>query len=413
MNSATISRLLTRVLSFLENKLAMTLYGGRVFRLPAAAALSIIYGLCGAQAQDDRLDTAIRSNDVAAVVKLLDAGTDPNYRTAKGTPMLVLATNFADVAIAKLLLQRGADVRGRTSYGRTPLHSAAHWGRTDLVDMLLDAGADVNDAINPGKQTPLHSAVYGQQYDVIDHLVSRGANVNAVTSSGETPLLLALLLNNGDDRAGAIVALLRSEANPNLPNRDGIYPLHVAVGGTGRKPSLAAVQALIYHGASLQAPDGKGRTPEAIAKSSGNGPLMVLFAEEALSKKSDGVSVDYPVGEPITAGEKKLYTIYIPYKAQKEGLYVRLKLGGALASAVKVDSPGLVRSGPPNWHWLRIPEGKRELSFYVIAPGKVDKISHLGISTSIVDEEGEPTHASRLQMIIEVKTKSAGVEPGK
>lgn len=368
----------------------------------AAVALLAAAGLCQAQGAGERLEAAVRAGDQAAVKRELDARANPNHATATGTPMLVLATNMAGAEVANLLVDRGANVRGRTKFGRTALHAAATFGRLDLIERYRKAGADLNDADNPGREAPLHSAVYGQQYEVIDLLAERGAFIDARNSNDNSPLQLAVLLNQNDDRMPAIVALLRNKANPNVANSEGNMPLHMAVGVSGRAPSANAARALLEHGAWPHPANREGRSPQALALESGKPELQDLFLKPR-GAQAKGMSVNYNVGEPIAAGERKVYTLYIPYEAQRGGLHIRLKFGGKEAMAMRVESPGLVRSSRLGWHWLRVPEGGRQLSFLLVAPARVAGASHLGVSTSIVNEDGEPTHASHLQMVIEVK----------
>ena len=97
-------------------------------------------------AADPTLD-ALLKKDVPALVKAIDAGGNPNARTADGKPLIMLA----DAATAKVLLDRGADPNATDAKGNTGLHAKA-W--SFLVQMYLggfgDREASGTIVVSPG-----------------------------------------------------------------------------------------------------------------------------------------------------------------------------------------------------------------------------------------------------------------------
>ena len=90
--------------------------------------------------------------------------------------------------------------------GLTPLHCACQHGRTDTVVFLLENGCDVNRSTGPSlgishingrsgdhleQATALHLAARNVHNDTVCALIQKGAKINNVTSSGQTPLMLA------------------------------------------------------------------------------------------------------------------------------------------------------------------------------------------------------------------------------
>ena len=134
-----------------------------------------------------------------------DAGSTLNF--GEGTTPLMRAARTNDVAVMKLLLDAGADpfltLSDRTNalliaagqgYGGTRgdgprLPAPSEATAIDAVALLLDRGADIryfNDAGN----TVLHAAV-ARGDSLVTFLVERGARITAQNKAGFTPLDLA------------------------------------------------------------------------------------------------------------------------------------------------------------------------------------------------------------------------------
>lgn len=84
-----------------------------------------------------------RQQLMAAARRLLEAGADPNTRTAAGETPLHLAARAGNLDILPLLVERGAAVDARDNEGRTPLAAAAASPECSdgVVKFLLDKGA--------------------------------------------------------------------------------------------------------------------------------------------------------------------------------------------------------------------------------------------------------------------------------
>ncbi|MHC5005529.1 MAG: ankyrin repeat domain-containing protein, partial [Planctomycetota bacterium] len=115
----------------------------------------------GADAQDPAaLRGALhgrRSEVVAIVAMLLDAGSPLDARDQAGHTPLSRASVIGEREVAELLIERGADVDVACDHRRTALGYASSFARTDLIRLLVEAGADVRAADELGL-TPLHRA---------------------------------------------------------------------------------------------------------------------------------------------------------------------------------------------------------------------------------------------------------------
>jgi hypothetical protein len=191
------------------------------------------------------LFAAIERGDLVAVVALLAA--DPaaaRQRHPSGPGPLLYALYQGQPAIARTIagrtepdlaeaaaldltdrvagaLDAGADPDGRTADGFTPLHLAAFFGAPGSAALLIDRGADI-DAVadNPMRIQPLHAATAGRHREIALRLIAAGAQLDGRQQHGWTPLLAAA--DHGD--AELVEALLAAGADPTAGNDDGLTP---------------------------------------------------------------------------------------------------------------------------------------------------------------------------------------------
>ena len=271
---------------------------------------------------------AAQQGDVESARMLLDAGVDVDESTAEEGTALLIASASGQENVAMLLLQRGANPNAKDAFGITPLHYALHdgmlkivskpgatdgpggWLRPNmpaLVKALLDHGANPNARIE--RDFP------ARDYLLIARYI--GTEIPQMSLVGATPFLLAAASSD----TSLMRALYAKGADPKLGTVDGVTPVMVAAGfaqerdprksGTkggasdreqmikrDPKPFLAAVQLavelggdvnhasndartalhaatflgladviqfLVAKGAKLDAADGLGDTPLAIA----------------------------------------------------------------------------------------------------------------------------------------------------
>jgi ankyrin repeat protein len=99
----------------------------------------------------------------------------------------------------------------------------------DEIQRLLALGANINVRNYKGK-TGLHCAAKAGFLKVINLLIENGATLDATDNDGETALFEAIrsTIKNGEKQRSALEALLVKGADPNVKNRKGLTPLHVA-----------------------------------------------------------------------------------------------------------------------------------------------------------------------------------------
>lgn len=117
-----------------------------------------------------KLCEAIRSNDIAAIARLLKQWGVTKYSTYGSFPLdeAVLAHNNDAV---RLILDAGGEVNQKNFEGDTALMTAAFKGYADTVQLLLDSGADPT-VVNQFKETPLSHAQKHGHTNVVQLLES-------------------------------------------------------------------------------------------------------------------------------------------------------------------------------------------------------------------------------------------------
>ena len=242
---------------------------------------------------------------------LIGGGHDVNHRDNEGKTVLHVAfeNHMPDLA-QTLITQFSANIEIRDTQNWTPLHTAIDRGyfsyskllsekflhqdvgteiswiqlhaacfqeNTEDVLFLLRANTDINH-VSSSVYTPLHIAVTKSNADLITLLLDQNINVNSVTTDGKTPLHIAV--DKGEDQI--IQKLLAQKADPSLKDVLGNTSLHLAVQlkqetkpwlirtrvsyaisylAPDRPCSAQTVQAIIKHGADVNAENNRGQTP--------------------------------------------------------------------------------------------------------------------------------------------------------
>jgi ankyrin repeat protein len=277
------------------------------------------------------LQECIGQDDRAGVLAAIDSGEDVNTEDILlGWTPLSYAVYRRDVDLCRLLLEHGADARMASAHsGRTPLHGAALSGSVTVGELLVEAGAQI-DAVDSRGRMPLHEAVENGRTDFASWLITSGADVDAQDMGGSSPLHLAVrssvyvgkwpvyvrspaavnLTGAGDAREretrarDLVDGLLRAGAEVGPVDAGGEMPLSLAVRTqqslvverlleAGADPDgrvvprtwsmvhiaaytddVRTMNALVAHGAMVDAADADGNTPLHIAAQRGHESLV-------------------------------------------------------------------------------------------------------------------------------------------
>lgn len=174
----------------------------------------------------------------------------------------LLAAQQGELAKLKSCLRQGVDINAVNRQGQTAVTLASLNKKYDCVGTLIDAGADINKqdntCLNPFLICCLNNdltllrlilparpdlnrltrfggvgltpACEKGHLDIVQELLHRTAiNLNHTNFVGWTPLLEAIVLNDGGETQQAIVALLLEHgASPHMTDKYGKTPLELA-----------------------------------------------------------------------------------------------------------------------------------------------------------------------------------------
>ena len=190
------------------------------------------------------LQWAVYEGDVAEAQRLLDEGADVTLANDYGVTPMGLAAEVAHTELLQLLLAAGADADSPNLEGQTALMAVARTGNVAAARLLLERGATVDAREGWGGQTALMWASARRHPEMVALLISHGADVDArsihrdyqrhvtaegrpksLDSGGFTPLLYAARENC----KACVDVLLANGADINLPDPDGVAPLHLAI----------------------------------------------------------------------------------------------------------------------------------------------------------------------------------------
>ncbi|MDR2214353.1 MAG: ankyrin repeat domain-containing protein, partial [Nevskiaceae bacterium] len=238
-------------------------------------------GLCcallsaGAAASTALID-AIKADDTAAALALIDSRVDVNEAESDGTTPLQWAVYRNNDQLVARLIKARAKVATANDYGATPLAAAADVGNIAILQALLKAGAKA-DTPNPDGQTPLMMIARTDNVEAARLLLKHGADVNAretwrgqtalMWAAGESqPAMVAELIKAGakvDERSFVNDWERQVTAEPRFQNRPagGLTPLIYAA----RQGCLACAKLLVEAGANVNLADPQGVTPLIVA----------------------------------------------------------------------------------------------------------------------------------------------------
>jgi ankyrin repeat protein len=245
---------------------------------------------------------AVKNNDVAAVLKMLDSGFDPNSYNGSGQTAMHVAVLGNAAGVAQALIDRGANLLLGTQDNpeHTPLEDAVNFNKPEMVELLARQGGYVPGAMINGWSL-LHRACEKGKTRIVEALLKAGANCNEMTGNGSTPLLIAVKLGQAD----VIGALLQFQAVVEAMNEHFVKTderkrtaFQLAV-DRGQMPVIIS---MIGKGANVNSKDATEKTPLLCAIENGNIALVRLLVENGADLNKPCATYGTPLVHACVAG---------------------------------------------------------------------------------------------------------------
>jgi ankyrin repeat protein len=233
---------------------------------------------------------AVEAHDLDALRGELDRF--PDLVRAQGTndnDLLGMAGATCDDRLVALLLERGADPNHANAHGWTSLHQAAYSNQPALALALLGAGARPDVSARGDGGTPLVVALFWGHREVSEVLAERGVtprNLRAAAGLGRLDLIDELA---GSPEAGEHRGFYRPHGGFPAwqPKDDAQEVLDEALAWAARSDRVDALDALIAHGARLEADVYRG---SALMWAAASGRVAAIRRLIALGADPDGRS---------------------------------------------------------------------------------------------------------------------------
>ncbi|XP_062598529.1 serine/threonine-protein phosphatase 6 regulatory ankyrin repeat subunit B-like isoform X6 [Saccostrea cucullata] len=242
--------------------------------------------------------------------RMVDAKADVNLRDYEGDTALNLAIKKPSLRqdnqmynVVDQLLKWGADPTHRDLDGNDALALAESRNYLDVVKLLkrqktarmtppppitaIPTRQPIPPPSHPRPQSPaesITSAIEEDNPDDLDELLADpDANLNIPNSMGLFPLHVAILRNNPASRNNMVQRILNKGADINvkaMPNEDhneaGNTPLHMSVA----RDQLDTVRILLSYNPAISPTNDEGQTPYNFAEENGNAEMMRLLKDQ-------------------------------------------------------------------------------------------------------------------------------------
>ncbi|KAH8597784.1 hypothetical protein B0O99DRAFT_684495 [Bisporella sp. PMI_857] len=201
---------------------------------------------------------AARYGHSEVVQLLVDSGADINTSNKYGLTPILLAGYANQLAVIDLLLKHGSQigVRVTTRYAKNAGPILVQ-GYAKIIERLSSTGQDISVHMKAGNgYIPLLAAFEKGDYSLIKLSLENGANPNQLNGRGDSVLSIAAAAEN----LSLVRLLLDSDADVELKNDAGETPLIVASTLMPTLRRTRCIEALINHGANIEARDKGGDT---------------------------------------------------------------------------------------------------------------------------------------------------------
>jgi ankyrin repeat protein len=315
------------------------------------------------------LRIAVERNLPSVAIMLLDAGANPNSKTADNIPVLAAAIARDATPVVEKLIAAGANPADLMPDGEKILPWCIRNGRLAFVRSMFLHGADPHITDNAGNPL-LHIAIAAGHRDLVKTLIEMGADPGATDPMGRG--VLALAVKNGWTEILHILAA--AGADPNLPSPGALTLLEQAIANHDTQ----LIPLLMEIGADpVRIPTAPGgMTPLEAAIANGHPPTLRAVLRE-------GETLSGPEWQPA---------LWLAYRRNNPELAIMLMGRGASADHHRENGLLLTEtaalSGKVSWLKLLLDHGHRPGNALLHACVRGDNLTasyllHAGVSADI------------------------------
>lgn len=216
---------------------------------------------------EQALFDAIKQGDQATVQSLVEQDRGVmNAKDEAGLSPVLLALYYGKTAIANLMIDAGASLS---------LYEATAAGRLTEVKAIIEAQPErLNEYSLDGFQA-LGLACFFGHLDVVTYLLSKGAIVNSASQNAMRVMPLHSAV--AGDHLAIAQALIEHGANVNAIQADDFTPLH----GAAQNGNLDMINLLLKHGADVHAKQHDGKQAVDFAAEAGHQAAVDLLRQRA------------------------------------------------------------------------------------------------------------------------------------
>ncbi len=164
-------------------------------------------------------DTKSNMSDTKKIMRLLNAGANPNAKDSDGMTPLIIAAWGGDRKIVNAMLALGAEIDAQDNHKMTALMLAAQRGHPRTVKALVAKGADVNMLAECNKTALMLAAERGRT-KICKLLLDNGASPNAFDSYRRTARMLAI--RNKQPKTEALLSRAETRIFESIMGKKGL-----------------------------------------------------------------------------------------------------------------------------------------------------------------------------------------------
>ena len=235
------------------------------------------------------MDIAAINKNFESVKLLIDSGANINFQMKEKPRSEFLASEYANPQILQLYLNKNIYLLMNSEDVVSLIKSASIGNNAENINYLVkNLGIDVD---TKDTNTMLHYAVGHGSVEAASELIKLGADIDNTNANFKTSLHY-VIENNSNKLLESINLLLSKNANPNIKDKDGNTPLHLAVMNAhkSRNDYIEVINTLIKYNADVNIQNNKNQLALNIAVSNNDTEIsnILINAKSQLNNMDNG-----------------------------------------------------------------------------------------------------------------------------